>query len=727
MADLKRVSRNPASFEGDEFSFEEHSSQGFPGIHSLERYFDLARNNKALIAAVLALALAIGLVATLLATPQYRATTRIEISQVEQNVTDVEGLQDETVLSDRVYLPTQYELLESRSLATRIVRELDLTNDEAFIEAFGIEQGLVGNNAEALARILLANVEITPILNSSLVDISFSSPSPSVSARIANAWAEAYIAENLDRRFGATIEARDFLEERLQQTRARLEAAERELIDYASNQQLISTTQSSGEGDSATTVSQTLVASELGAFNEALSEAITDRIAAEAALAARRNAPSTGASSDSQVGVLRARRSELQVQLAELLSRFGEEYPAVETVRAQLAQIEQAIGEEQGNSLADLQAQYREALAREQSLRERVAALRGEFLAQRQDSVQYNILQREVDTNRELYAGLLQRYREIGVAGVGESNIIVVDEAEVPAAPYAPSLTRNLIVSFLIGLVIVAAGLFLYELLHQSLRDPRQVNTRLGLPLLASIPRTREEDLVEDLSHAFSELYESYFSLTSSLAFSAGGQVPQSAMITSSRAGEGKSLTSVALAYLLARQDKRVLLLDCDLRRSGVSKYLDAKKSTGVSQYLSGDDDWRSMVYSDDTLEGFDVINSGRRTHSVAELLANGRLRRLLDEVEQVYDHVIIDGPPVLGLADAPMIASSVAGVVFVVEANEGKWRYIEGALSRLQEANAEIFGVTVTKLDSRNQLYGYGQGYGYGYGYGPADQEAKA
>lgn len=723
MNDLPMNSRDSTFRSNGDGAFHVDDNDQIIGLHQFEKYFDIVRANKFIAAGVLALALAIGLAATLLATPQYRATARVEISQAEQNVTNVEGLQNEAVMTDRAYLPTQYELLESYSLAARVVRELDLANNEEFVAAFDFEPDPFISTERAIIEILFDNIEIEPIINSLLVDINFSSPSPRLSATIANAWAQGYIEENLERRFGATLEARDFLAERLEQTRERLEDAERELIAYASAEDLLTVGVETNNNGGTEIAAQTLVANNLAQFNQLLSAASADRIAAEAALAARDGATAAAVADYGSATItnLRTSKAELQTQLAELLSRFGEGYPPVQAARAELAEIEAAISGEENEALARLQANYREARAREERLRNRVSELRGEFMAQRQDSVQYNILQREVDTNRELYAGLLQRFREIGVVGVGESNILIVDEAIIPNEPYAPSLILNLLIAFVVGLVVIGAGVFLYDVTNQSLRDPRQVKTRLKLPLLASIPRTSEDAIVDDLSHAFSELYESYFSLTSSIAFNAGGDVPASIMVTSSRPGEGKSLSAVAVAYLLARQNKRVLLVDCDLRNSGIGKYINSNAPVGLSQYLQGNDDWRSMVQGSDPLEGFGIISAGRRTHSVAELLSNGRLQHLLNEAEAEYDHVVLDGPPVLGLADAPMVASSIGGVVFVIEANEGKWRYIEGALSRLAEANAQVIGAAVTKLDSRNQLYGYGEGYGYGYGYGPS------
>ena len=543
------------------------------GVSMIEHYWQLVRENKFLIAGIVALALAIGLIATLLQTPKYRASARIEIAQILDNVADVEGVPVETGgVGNRTYLPTQYQLLESRSLASRVVRELNLASDQQFLDAFDIAPSSSGRIEDRLAGVLLANVAIVPVIDSSLVDIVFVSPDPAVSAKVANGWASAYIADSMDRRFGATIEAREFLEDRLAQVRERLEDAEKELIEYSSNRDMITITTSSSDSDSAGTVTQTLIAEDLQTANQALAAATASRIAAESALAA--SDPRDTRTENSTLSTLRQNQAELRTRLAEASSRFGENYPPIRAMRAQLAQLESEVAVEEQRSQQSVSSDYQEALGTERRLRERVADLRNRYLQQRQDSVQYNILQRDVDTNRELYAGLLQRFREIGVVGVGENNVAIVDEARAPASAFEPNWMFNLLNSILIGIIVAALVILIYEQLNQSLRDPHEVEKRLGLPLLSAIPKTAQADLMDDIQHSTTELYESYFSLTSMLAQRHAGTLPKSIMVTSARPGEGKSLSSVALSYLLARKGKRILLIDSDLRHSGINKYI---------------------------------------------------------------------------------------------------------------------------------------------------------
>lgn len=692
-----------------------------------ERVWQTVKNNKLLIAALVAASLVIGVLATLLMTPKYQASARIEISRVEANVTAVEGVETQDQVLDAQYYETQYELLRSRSLAEQVVRQGELNTNEAFLEAFDIEasdERMARDPERFIASILLQNVSIAPVGSSNLVDIRFTSPSAAVSANVANLWATEYIASNLSRRFGATNEARQFLEGRLEQLRERLENAERELISYAADRNLF-TVDTVDSGSSGETASQTLVASDLQTLNSALAEATTARIAAQSALDASRSAlaPEDAAA----IQPLRQRKAELTAERAQLRATAGEEYPTVRALSDQIDQLDREITQAEARSGSAVRARYQQALETEQRLREKVNELRGEFVNQRRDSVQYNILQREVDTTRSLYNALLQRYREIGVAGVGENNIALVDGAEVPTIPSEPNLLRNLLLSLLIGGAAAGGIILLREKLDQSVRDPAEVPDVLGIPLLGSIPTVKGESVADALESKHSELYEAYFNLFTSVGFLSKNGVPKRLMFGSTRPAEGKSLSSVALANILAERGKRVLLLDADMRHSGLSKYLEVSGGKGLSNYLRGEDDWQSLVRVGEPFD-FDIISSGRQPPNAAELLAGERFAEFLTKLEADYDHVIVDAPPVLGLADAPLIASAVEGVVMVIEANSGKLRMIAQALDRLEHGGGNIFGAVVTKLDDRNQSYGYGYGYGYGYTYGeksPLDEAA--
>lgn len=703
-----------------------------------ERYLQAVINRRLMILGIVLLSMIVGVIAYLMATPQYRATARLEIARTQPKVLSVQGVEVEDRGRDIQFYETQYQLLRAKSLAERVARALSLQNNDAFFEMFGGEKVDPGAPKKALSAndqadrlaaatsILLQNIEIKPVGNSNLVDVHFSSPDPALSARVANAWAQEYIQANLDRRFAATADARGFLEQRLNQLRTRLETSERELVAYASGKGIV-TLSSGGDAKGGGGGDRTLVMDDLTTLNNALSQAISERISAESAVRAATTNPNSP--SQMTIATLRQRRAELAGRYAALLTKFQPGYPEAEALRNEILTLDQAITAENGRGRGDAEATYRSALAKENQLRARLEGLKTGYNSQRNNMIEYQILDREVDTNRQLYDSLLQRYKEIGVVGVGSNNISVVDMADVPGRPFEPDLPSNLAIAVLLGLVIAAALVVVAEEVDQSLRDPADVQRELGLPLIGTIPRVEDKDVADELRDKKTQIYESYLAVRTNLSFLTDHGAPKVFMLTSSRPNEGKSLSAYALARLFAETGSRIVLLDADMRNTRLDDLviLDEKRP-GLSNYLSGSNESADIVQRPEG-QNFDMIAAGPIPPNAAELLASERFRELLAQLRDTYDHVIIDAPPVLGLADAPLLSRTVDGVLFVIESNVGKLRLVRGALKRLELPGAKIFGALVTKLDARNLTYGYGYGYGYGsnYGYGRARARKEA
>ncbi|NNC73131.1 MAG: polysaccharide biosynthesis tyrosine autokinase, partial [Sphingomonadaceae bacterium] len=344
------------------------------------------------------------------------------------------------------------------------------------------------------------------------------------------------------------------------------------------------------------------------------------------------------------------------------------------------------------------------------------------FLRQRRGAIQYDILEQEVDTNAELVEALSRRAGEIDAAGIGRSNIAVVDRAERPGGPSEPSMVFNLMTSLFIGVLASAGIVFLREQLDTGIRDPADVKRVLGLPLLGSIPRVEDGDVLGELNNRWSHLYESYLAVQTNLTFATPDGAPRTMLLTSTRPNEGKTASAVALAAVFSKLGKKTLLIDADMRNSRLGDFLGMTQQDGLSNLLSSDQPVNELIYSPEN-HGFDLILSGRTPPNAAELLAGNRFPFLLRELAGHYDHVLIDGPPILGLADAPLIAKSTDAVIAIIEANGGSLRTIQTALARLDFAHVAILGAIVTKLDDRNAGYGYGEGYGYGYGYGKREE----
>lgn len=718
---------------------------GAPGggeLPLLLKYWRILVRWRWVIGGIILSALVIGIVATLLTTPKYTATSTIEISRQQDKIVNVEDVQPESGAVDLEFYQTQYSLLQARSLAERVVADLKLGENDRFFEMFGEEVGNEGlfadsslkrvtaaervERARRAADILLDNVGIDPIRGSRLVRVSFTSPDPGLSQQVANAWTKHFIELNLARRFEATAYARNFLEGRLEQLRRRLEESERQLVGYASNQRIINLPGSGGSEGQAS-VERPLIADDLVALNAALATATADRVRAESRL--REAGDSRGAVAEAlqndAISQLRQKRAEVAAEHARLLTQFEPGYPAVVALATQLNELDRAISREVGRVSASIRNAYEEAVAREDTLRARVDALKAGLLDLRRRSIQYNIYQREVDTNRQLYDGLLQRYKEIGVAGgVGTNNVSIVDAAQLPREPSAPSLALNLLLSLLAGVGIAVLVTLALEQIDEAVKDPSEVSRATGMPLLGTIPQLEEGTPVEQLLDRKSAMSEAYLSLQTNLQFSTDHGVPRSLAVTSTRAGEGKSTTSYAIAQSLARTGRKVALIDADMRSPSVHHMVGLANARGVSNFLSGDDAVGDLITPIADLN-IAAITAGPQPPNAAELLTGPRLELLLAKLTEMFDHVVIDSPPVLGLADAPLIASRAEGVVYAVQSQGARASMIRAALSRLQSANANILGVVLTKFEARKAHYGYG--YDYGYGYGEQDKHARA
>lgn len=671
----------------------------------------------------------LGLVVTLLMTPKYTASVTVEIAREADKVTSFQGVEREASTGDQEFYQTQYGLLESRTLAERIATRLRLVDNQSFYEMFGASENepafqQVNGRYPASGRavrqrrageILLDHLAVAPARLSRLVEMRFTSPDPVFSAKVANAWAENFIETNLERKVQATSYGRNLLSRQLTQAKEKLDESQRQLVGYASAQRIINLpAQGSGGGTAAS--ERSIVADNLAALNAALSQATADRIQAQARYEqSGRAGASTEALRNQAINGLRQRRAELAADYQRLLVQFEPEYPAAKALQSQIEQLDRSITREEGRVSGSIQADFREAEGRERALQTRVEQLKNEFLDLRRRSIQYNIYQQEVDTNRALYDGLLKRFEEIGVAGgVGINNVSTVDAADVPQKPSSPRLLINLIVALLAGLGLGAGIALLLEQLDEAIADPAEVQRRLGLSLLGSVPRVEGQTPKEALLDRKSDLVDAYLAVQTNLAFTTEHGVPRSFAVTSTRPAEGKSTTALALATTLSRGRKRVILVDGDMRSPSVHELGGVSHDRGLSNFLTGDDDIGSMLFFMDDL-GLTAMSAGPIPPNAAELLTGSRLSLLIERLLGEYDHVVIDSPPVMGLADAPLIASRVEGVVFAVESHGIRSSLVKTALARLAAANAHIFGGVLTKFESGKTVYGYDYGYGYG------------
>ena len=692
----------------------------------LRQYWRTFYKRRLTIAAITAVCVAIGILIAMMTRLEYSATVTVQVARETAKVLNIDGVEGESLNPwDQEFYQTQYALLKSRSLSEAVVRDLNLADNYLFLAQFdpdGVEdvKKIPREQRFSMATgIVNANTIVDPLRQSSIINVRYNSPNPAMAATIANSVAENFVQSNLTRRFEAAAYARQFLQNRLNQVRAKLEESERKAVEYATREGLIQI-QSGPEGQQ-----QSLINRDLAQLSEALIQARANRVAAEAQYRAGSSGSVAAQSlNNTTINSLRGQRAELTGQLSKLQSDFGPEYPAVVALRSQIAELDRQIGREQGrvgSSVSqDLAGRYRQALQTEQSLQSRVEGLKAQLLGEQNRSIQYKIIERDVDTNRALYEALLQRFKEVGVAGgIGTNNISIIDRALQPKQPFKPNLQLNIILGLLVGLMLGALTAIALEQVEESAIMPEDFQRKLGIPLLGATPKLRSSaDVQDSLLEAKSPLSEAYFSILTSIQFSTSHGAPTSMMLTSAQAREGKSTTAMALAQALAGVGARVLLIDADMRNPSMHKLLQRPLGSGLSNLLTGQGDLDTYIQPSNT-PNLAVMMAGPIPPNPAELLSADRIEAVLREATGKYDHVLIDGPPILGLADAPLLSRAVEGTVLVVESGRTRASDARNAIDRLLAVRANVLGAILAKFDSRSLGYGYGYGYGYTYSYG--------
>ncbi|HUE78801.1 MAG TPA: polysaccharide biosynthesis tyrosine autokinase [Sphingomicrobium sp.] len=666
----------------------------------------IAKEWRWLILGAVALGMAIAIVVTLLTTPLYRAWVTLEVSPPA-----VEVMSEE---SDRVSSPnsweliaTQVSLLKSRSLAEKVAQDLNLASNPNFLE----QAGDASSRLQAATSKVHRGMNVEPPDEGRVIRFNYVAQSPQLAAQAANAIAAEFINSNLQRRYEASAYARNFLQRQIVRTRADLERSERQLVGYAQAQGIINT--STGDGSSSGDASS-LQGASLIALNQALAEVTARRIAAEGAY---RQARSTGATAEvnESTQTLRQSKAALEADYQEKRAMMKPEHPEMLSLRSRIDELGRQISREVSNVASgranSLLADYRAALASERALQGRVAALKGDVLDLRGRSIQYTILQREVDTNRALYDALLQRYKEIGVAGgIGTAPVSIVDPAQPPGVPYKPNLILNILLGLGLGFLagmLAAVGL---EFLNDTIKTRADVRNKLRLACLGAIPkRAGKETFLGDLKDPASEISEAYSTVVASLGFSTERGIPKSILVTSSRPAEGKSSSALALAQNFARRGKSVLLIDGDLRKPAFKV---ASDKLGLSKLLTTNEQLTPHV-APTPYENLCLLASGPLPPNPADLLSTGRFQSIMREACAHFDVVVVDGPPVLGLADSTLLASVCKDVMFVVESGKTRTAAATEALDNLRAAGAHILGVTLTKSTEEANAYGYGYGYG--------------
>ncbi len=559
------------------------------------------------------------------------------------------------------------------------------------------------------AGIIMSNVSISPVAQSRLVDLTYLDPNPVRARQVANAYAEAYVASTLDKRFQANSYAKTFLEDQIKQLQIRLEDSEKALLQFAEREKMVEVTEKSS-----------IAENNLAAANTTVGQLISERIKSEQLWKQLEKGAAISLPqllTNCVIDLLRGQRKTLETEYQEKLENFKPSYPAMVQIVNKIKEVDRQIAAEVATIRNSLKAAYESSLSEENEMKARIETLREEVLSLQKKGIQYNVLRREVETNRGLYNSLLQRYKEVGIAGgIGTSNVFIVERPIVPGSPSEPDIPRHLMLALALGFGLGVTCAIVLEMLDDRIRAPEEMEQISGLATLGIIPRPEEGQAGDELTDPRSAISEAYRSFATALQFSTEFGLPRSLSVTSAGPGEGKSTTVLTIARHFAQMGLKVLLVDADLRKPSLHTKQGLDNAIGFSNFLTGASMPPEVIQKTDH-PNLAFMASGPLPPNAADLLSGTRIYSLITLGSEVFDLIIFDAPPLLGLADAQLIASATAATVFVVGAGDQRKGMIRSALRRLQLARVNVLGFVMTKFHAKTVGYAYAYSYKYSYG----------
>ena len=567
---------------------------------------------------------------------------------------------------------------------------------------------------EAVVAGFMGSVKVEPVKGSRLVRVTVVGTDPAKISRVANSLADNFMAMTMERKMESSIYARNFLQDQIKVAKARLEESERMLTTYAKANAILSL------DEKTSVINQTFTE-----YSAALARVEQERVKAEALYREMERNPASSPQvlDNKTVQAFKEQKAKLEAEYLVNLGIYKPDFPKMLQTKAQINELDLRIKAEIAAVMASVKAQYDAAKRQEDLVRARLQETRKEVIQTQDKGVDLSLLKRELDTNRQIYDNLLQRLKEVGVtSGVAANNISVVDGARAPLFPFKPDMSVNAAIGVAVGLMLGLGLIFLREHMDDSIKHADELEPQFGVPLLGIIPKVRKSKRVEhelallavdDPRGSFAEAYRS---MRTSLQFSTAEGAPRRLMVTSSVASEGKSTTALALAINFAQLGKRVLLIDGDMRNPSLHKSMDLSNDRGLSNYLSGEGARDSLIRPC-SVPNLKVMTAGPTPPSPVDLLMGPKLLGLLDKAEEVgYEQVIIDAPPVLGIADALVLGNQIQSLLFVVKAGSTRRSSIRDALRRLRTAGLLPLGMVLARATSEHSsYYGYEGYYGYG------------
>jgi len=708
---------------------------------SLGAYWQILLRRRWTIVSVVAILTTLVAIASFKMKPVYRSTAAVE---VDSETPQIQTLNDsnQQFPMDQDFLRTQIQVLKTDNLAWRTVEQLRLGENPSFSPPEKTDKNdpnYPEHRKMQLIREFQGHLGVELVLGSRMIEVSFESTDPALAARVANSLVDNYLDYNFREKYDATRQASGRMEEQLDELKAKVEKSQQELVDYQRQHAIVDVNDK-----------QSVVEQRLGELSTQLTTAQSDRIEKEALYTQVQSNPEKVASlaQNELLQRLEEQQAGLKKEYVEALTQYGPAFPKVMRLQKQVDEYQSMIDKERNRVVDRLRRDYASAVTRESLLTQAVSRQKGELGEFNKLLVQQNILKGDFETNQKLYERLLEHLKDATVsAGLKSTNIHLVDSALLPTAPVRPQKLRNIVLALFAGLLLGGALAFVQDSFDHSIKSPEEVEVLLSVPALAIIPAkqslgrqlrqlgngndkllaaTNGNLELEVLNHTTSALAESFRALRTSMLLSMALRPPQTVLVTSSNAGEGKTTIAVNLALALAQQQGEVLLIDCDLRKPGVARALSLHNEIGLSTVLTGRDTLEASLQTFNGLPNLWALTTGPLPPNPAELLSSERMGEILRELQQRFRHIVIDSPPLLMVTDATILSSSADGVILVVEAGLTPRKAVVRACRVLHGAGAKILGVALNKVDWRFDGY-YGSYYYGGYGSDGGATQAKS
>jgi capsular exopolysaccharide synthesis family protein len=728
----------------------------------LRDYLNVILKRKKIILLFLASVFITATILTFMMTPLYKSTAVVRITSDNPNVLSFRDVQGLTPGAD--YYQTQYEIFKSRSLAEKVIMNLSLDKKRDFMpveSTLDHVKGFIFNNTiGVLSRVyslivteqpvkekpiasdnvtmkdekgdipnsvinaLIKRLEITPIKNSQLVQVSFISNNPEISMNVANAVAQTFIAFDLESKIGASKDAKNFLENQIEVAKRKVEASEQKMNEYAAQKEIIL------DKDN-----QSLLTQKLSDISSALNSVATERMQKEGLYREVKQAGENNPIilNNPLIQGLKRELASLEAEYFNLSKIYTPDYPKMKSLKSQMDTIQKRIEQEVAKLVNSVESDYNASLKKEENLTKAFNTQKRKVLSFQDTAAQFEVLRREVDANKNLYNSLLQRFNEVGVsASSTATNIQVLDKAIYPKTPYKPNVSLNILLSIVFGIIGGIGLAFLAEYFDNSVKDTTDIEKGASLPMLGIIPDFEDIErrvnlptpgniLLQKASdppkmptiiypEKATPVAEAFRSISAFILLSSSEKPPKTILVTGPGEKVGKTTISVNIARALLESLGNGIIIDADLRRPKLHHAFQINNAIGLSTFLSGNIDFdgaNGVLIKPTSVKGLSIITSGPIPPNPSELIGSTRMRDLIYALESAFEFVIFDSPPVMGLPDAIYLSKLVSGTVLVVKAGETTRNELIEIKKLFRSINAKILGVVLNGVKRNDLRYG--------------------